>query len=317
MKKIKNILLFLSFLIIKNVFAEVNQGSIYEIPWSSSEVGVFASDETYYSMDYNGWMIVSNTDNNIYYCVEPSLYMQNINDQRPNTHNYVHDEEEMKRIINVDNDTFDRIKLYAFYGYGYKDEKVNHTDKKWYGITQVQIWRLVRPDIKYVYKSSRYGSVINEAFIEEENELNNLVNSHYKVPSFDNDTYEFFTDQEIELTDINDVLYNYDIYSDIDIEVDNNKIKFKSEEEKEVEITFKRKNIINNVSLLTSTNLQNIFVRGNVNTNEASIKIKFKKEEVPTKENKVVMPETYSFNNLFYIFGGLLIYAKKKNIKCY
>lgn len=38
---------------------------------------------------------------------------------------------------------WEKISLIAYYGYGYFDSKVNHTDLKWYSVTQFMIWQVV------------------------------------------------------------------------------------------------------------------------------------------------------------------------------
>jgi hypothetical protein len=68
--------------------------------------------------------------------------------------------------------TRDKIIKIAHFGYGYK----NHTDLKWYGVTQFLIWKELNYEDIY-FTDIAYGNRI-DIYEEEIEELNNLVNNY-------------------------------------------------------------------------------------------------------------------------------------------
>jgi len=106
---------------------------------------------------------------------------------------------------NIDRATLDRIILIAYYGYGYK----NHTDIKWYGITQFMIWKEIEKDSNIFFTDTLNGNKANK-YESEMNEIYGLVNRHNILPSF-NDKYIVNYDEEFQLVDTNSVLENYTV----------------------------------------------------------------------------------------------------------
>lgn len=152
-------IIFLLNLFSTNVNAFASSEKIYMDGYTVSGVDVFAKDVTYNSLDYNGWIIKSTANNYIYYCIDPATHMPFLNESKANSYNKIVSEKDIISKLKIDENTLTRIKLLAYYGYGYKDEKYNHTSKKWYGITQVLIWRTIRPDVTWTFKTGRYGGM--------------------------------------------------------------------------------------------------------------------------------------------------------------
>ena len=76
-------------------------------------------------------------DTNEYaYCVEPFSFFYEKETYEETTHPY-----------NLSQEQIDRISKIAYYGYGYK----NHTDLKWYAITQMMIWKTSNENGKYYF----------------------------------------------------------------------------------------------------------------------------------------------------------------------
>lgn len=211
MKKIIIVLVtFFSFMFLCK--AETNKGMLYEKYWQAAGVNVFASDVTYGAMDYNGWMIVSTSDDNVYYCVEPELEMYNSSNAINGAYTIYRGQD----IINNTRFTpemAERVKLLAYYGYKYP----GHEDKKWYGITQVLIWKTViksNPSYKntdWVFKDSRYGNTNYNLYKNEVVELERLVANHKKKPAFDGQTYRMNIGDRLTLNDGNGVLPRFDV----------------------------------------------------------------------------------------------------------
>ena len=84
------------------------------------------------------------------YCIEPFQFFEE-NESYQSTSN-----------PNLTQEKLDRISKIAYYGYGYK----NHTDKKWYAITQLMIWQASDSGGNYYFTDTLNGSPINR-FLEE------------------------------------------------------------------------------------------------------------------------------------------------------
>lgn len=120
---------------------------------------------------------------------------------------------------NIDYSTWERIMLIAYYGYGYQ----NHTDDKWYAITQFMIWQETSPDSTIYFTKTLNGSRISK-YEQEMNEINCLIQNHANLPSFYNHTYSVKYKESLTIEDTNRVLDRFDITEDSGIIVtkDNN-----------------------------------------------------------------------------------------------
>lgn len=133
--------------------------------------------------------------NNPAYCLEPFVALN--------------DSKEYHSTVNPNNLTKEQIKrisLIAYYGYNYQ----NHQDKKWFAISQVLIWQTVYPQGEFYFTDSLNGNRINR-YQKEIAELEALIRNYDKTPSFVNKEYHLVSNQELELTDTNQVLslYNF------------------------------------------------------------------------------------------------------------
>ena len=70
-------------------------------------------------------MITRKSDNQYVYCIEPGQLLNG------NT-TYTGTDENQLAVVNMTQAQWKRVKLLAYYGYGYG----NHTDIKWYSVTQ-------------------------------------------------------------------------------------------------------------------------------------------------------------------------------------
>ena len=134
------LLFFVITLFITNVNAKTYAGRFYEQGYQYSKVGVFAKEKGG-ALDYNGWFIISTKDKNTYYCIEPST---SLNDSKAKSHTIYEGKTNMVKNSKLTNSKYEKVNLLAYYGYGYKDTSINHKAKKWYGITQVMIWRIMK-----------------------------------------------------------------------------------------------------------------------------------------------------------------------------
>lgn len=148
-------------------------------------------------------------DNKLAYCVEP---FQSLIDDLAVTGIT----ENQAAALNISEETWNRIELLAYYGYGYG----NHNDINWYSITQELIWRTVFPDGRFYYVNINDKSEITDKFASEIVEIEHLVSEHYKAPKFgDANKFQAIIGQELVLTDNNNVLANYDIVTNSNLDV--------------------------------------------------------------------------------------------------
>lgn len=245
-------------------------------------INVSAQDKTFVGSEYltgisymkydgkthyyrNAQVIREASTNEIAYCVEPFTLLVN-------NSSYI-SSDSFNKNFNIEKDKWELAKLIAYYGYGYK----NHTDKKWISITQMTIWRSLYPNYQFDWIDNTTSKKIIYPYNNEIKELKELVDNHYKRPSF-NDNYEFSINESIELIDENNVLNNYKIVaSDFDIEINNEKLIINTGGiEKEGTITFEKKEEIypNSVLYFYSSSSQNVIKRGNIELVNYKINIK-------------------------------------------
>ena len=143
--------------------------------------------------------LTRSTDGEHVYCLEPGINVTNFE-------KYQMEETNQAKLLNITDKQWERATLLAYYGYKWG----NHTDKKWYAVTQYLIWKEVSPEVE-VYFTDTLGGKRVTRFENEINELNRLVDNHLKTPSFSNKTFSVGINNKIVLNDTNGVLNNYKI----------------------------------------------------------------------------------------------------------
>lgn len=294
-------LIFITIIFLLNLFSTnvnvfASSEKIYMDGYTVSGVNVFAKDTTYNSLDYNGWMIRSTANNYTHYCIDPATHMPFLNESVANNHNKVVSENEMLSSLKISKNLLTRIKLLAYYGYGYKDEKYDHTSKKWYGITQVLIWRTIRPDVTWTFKTGRHGNIKASLHFNEVSELLTLVYNHSILPSFDGEEINLFVGDKITLEDTNNVLYKFNTKSNENMVINkkDNKLEITALKKTSENLTLTRQELSNDFYLLKSKNVQDVITRGNVNMyNTSTIKVNIHDGMVTLKK---VDSDTKEFN---------------------
>lgn len=112
-------------------------------------------------------MIYKSDSNELVYCIEPGTTLAN---------NAYEAYTDYSPVFNLTEDKFNKIKLIAYYGYNYE----NHNEIKWYAITQYMIWKEVMPDSWNMYFVDKDHNRLDNLYLNEINEINNLVNNHKK-----------------------------------------------------------------------------------------------------------------------------------------
>ena len=262
----KFLLIIFLFLSCMNVFAS-------ERSFKGSEYieNVFYIKNNGSTIQYRRAQVIRDTvTGEIAYCIEPfGLMVDN---------SYYDEDTAYNSIYGISRDKWERIKLYAYYGYGYKD----HTSIKWVNITQMSIWRTLYPSSQFDWLNNLDDKTVIYPFENEVNELNELVKNHYILPSFEKEQV-FSVGEKIELVDTNNVLKNYTIInSNFDATISGNTLKINATDgEKEGRILLRRAGDVNNqVKYFYSSESQNVMERGYINVVNMEIKIKIKSGKI-------------------------------------
>lgn len=267
MKKINKILfIVLTFVLaiigIEKVNADTYNGRIYDVYHPESGFTVFAEESNGW-MDYNSWMIKSSLDDRIYYCIDPAVALGSA---PAGSFNIITGDNNIIGKSNLTKAKYEKVRLLAYYGYGYKNGTIDHTSKKWYGITQVMIWRVMRPDLTWTFKASRNGTPNNNLFKEEVAEMNKLIANHGKTSSFKDKKVKLLLGESITLTDTNNVLQNFSRVNNpknVTVKENGNKLTITANKNGTEAINYNFRNgIANQVALLTSPTYQDVIIRG-------------------------------------------------------
>lgn len=208
MKKTK-IMLLIMIAIISAIFVNTNvnaQEYIGDFVYGdNTETKVYINKKQ--TNGYTKWKrsstIVQRSTGKIVYCLEPMVDIVEGELYNVTSEDYL-------AVANLTEAQYDRIKLLAYYGYGYG----NHTALDWVSVTQVLIWRTTRPDLDIYFSwSSNAQNRDDSIFADKISELNSLVASHYNRPSFNTNTINTTIGKTETITDTNNVLNSYRIKS--------------------------------------------------------------------------------------------------------
>jgi uncharacterized surface anchored protein len=203
MKKLKWLLLFLFALILMpsmKVNAQTYMESFNEYyKWiPNTYINKTKNGETKYQQLT---MITRKSDNQYVYCIEPGQLLNG------NT-TYTGTDENQLAVVNMTQAQWKRVKLLAYYGYGYG----NHTDIKWYSVTQFMIWKTV-PNGYDIYWTSTLNGTRIDKYTSEIAEMETLVANHSKTPNFNTSSLDMVIGNTTSLNDANGVLGEYQIVS--------------------------------------------------------------------------------------------------------
>ena len=197
------ILFLLTIFGIQTVHAEQYTGQAI---WPSeyiSKIYIKKDRNDGYSKYQQARFIRRSEDNKFVYCLQPYADIDN------NLPYYDVIRSDYERVLGFSEEQWERISLLAYYGYQYNDNGYDHSDHKWYAITQVMIWRTTNPESNIYFTDTLNGSYTSR-FDGEMAELDRLVANHYKTPNLENGVV-LPIGQTKELNDSNGVLSNYTI----------------------------------------------------------------------------------------------------------
>ena len=201
--------------------------------------------------------------NKIAYCLEPFTELNN-------NQNYI----ESVKPDKYSSPLLETIPLIAYFGYGYE----NHTDPKWYAITQMLIWKTVYPTT-YYYTSSANGEKIS--FWNEENEIFELIAEYQKNTTLNNQTYTIVTGNKFAEHDYNRVIGTYKA-TDPNIKISGNNIETPILTTGTYEITLEKQTPAHNDPIIfyISDNNQDVITLGKPLTKINKLKINVVETEV-------------------------------------
>ena len=209
---------------------------------------------------------VSNSAN-VAYCIEPWETLDTNVDYN-----------EFERINNLSDFDKQKMALFAYYGYDYVDNNINHSSSKWYTIAQVLIQKQADKESDIYFTDKLNGNRITK-YSDEISELENLVNNHFIKPSFNNQSFNILKGDTITLTDANNVLEKYNIDKSNNFQlakVDKNQISIKALDVGEEKINFTKQdnNSLDNPIIYKSPNSQDVIAKGSMINVEANINLK-------------------------------------------
>ena len=233
----------------------------------------------YYKYYFNG---------NVAFCIEPGIHIT--------SYEYVETNESS---LNISADMIRRLTLITHYGYDYP----GHQTDRYFVATQNLIWKTVA-NYSFITTSNLWGEGIVHDLSAEENEIMNMVNSHYTRPSFNNSTQELNIGDTITLTDTNGVLNGYEVSSASDnvrYSINGNQLTITTTSIGDSKIEFKRKNEdIRSTIIYKATNSQTMGHFGltdpsmaflNIKTKGGTLSINKTGEKLEYKDNSYVYNE--------------------------
>lgn len=194
------------------------------------------------------------------YCIEPSLHFN---------------EDANYNLSELNGSKIKRLKEIAHFGYGYK----NHTDKIWYAVTQVMLWKETEGDANVYFTDTLNGNKITK-YDYMMDEINQLIKDNSRLPKFDSNEIYMLETQELYIKDRNNVLNNYK--NNLNLKIENNGLTLKDLPVGSHTISLTRKdNNYNNPPLFyTTNNSQNLLKTGNLEYLNTSIKVNVVKTSI-------------------------------------
>lgn len=171
---------------------------------------------------------------------------------------------------NLNDYQMDRIKKIIYFGYQYQ----NHTDPKWYAITQYLVWKESDPTGNYYFTNGLNGARI-DAFTNEINEIYSLINTYEQIPSFNNQTISLVEGQDITLNDTNGVLNGFKSDNN-NATILNNQLVIKGlkKGEYQINLTREEKNHNRIPLFFNSSNSQNMVIVGDLDIMNSKLYVK-------------------------------------------
>ncbi len=179
--------------------------------------------------------ITKASDGHVVYCLEvdsPILPGQN----------YAGQDNNQEIATKLTSEQWHRIELLIYYGYGYQDTNYNHSDLKWYAVTQYLIWQTVPRGWRIYFTDTLNGQEV-APFDAEISEMEKLLVDHEITPDFGKTSYNLTIGKSQNLTDKNGVLKNYEVLSNdyVTVTKNNNTLNIKANRFGNIELKLTKK----------------------------------------------------------------------------
>lgn len=274
-KKINIFLILLAFIFIGTINVKAESASFYEAEYIDNIYMNKYDYNTHITYFQKARFFRKTNTNEFAYCIEPfKIFNENSNYESTNN-------------PNLSNNQIDRISKIAHFGYGYK----NHTDPKWYAITQFMIWKEASNG-DYYFTDSLNGNRINP-FPDEIYEITKLVEDYNKLPNINNN-YTIISGNNLIIEDNN--LNNFKITGE-NLVIENNKLIITPT--KEGTYTYNLIKEDNNYNkpyiFYQSSNSQDLIETGNIKPINISFTVDVIKTEIEItkidKDTKSIIPK--------------------------
>lgn len=216
-------------------------------------------------------IIKRNSDGAFVYCVQPFVRIKSDATYEVTT-------EDMASVANISYENWKRIEKVAYYGYGYNENGIDHTDIKWYPATQMLIWKLADPTVDSFFTTALRGQRDDSVLVNEMAEINRLVDSHTTTPNFTDVPSEMIVGNTITINDSNNVLSNFNVENIVGGTVSKNGNSLNITATEVGDITFSLNKNGNRYGeptrLYYATDSQNVVRRGNIDPIRKPMKIK-------------------------------------------
>ena len=216
MKKLFKIIILLLCLVTHVKAKEYNESFIDKVDWIS---GDYVNKQKGSSIKYQQmYTIKRKSDNKFVYCIEPGVSIKDGKIVKGYDEDYLD-------VTKFTASEWDRITKLAYYGYGYQDSKYNHTGIHWYTITQYMIWKTVPNGYDIYFTDTLNGKRITK-YQNEINEMEEILNTYHKKPSFHGGNYKFDYSKPKRINDTNGVISSYTSLQSDEYKVSGNYIIF-------------------------------------------------------------------------------------------
>ena len=236
MKKIYKFITLLFAIILANIFTtNVARAETLEMRYQDNIYYVHVNND---GSEYSSYQLAMfYVDGKLAYCIEPGLAIYST---KYSTGDW--------NITSLNSDQRRKIELIGYYGYEYPGHQEN---VKYYMAAQELIWKVVKP-LNATWSTEKRGGGQIISLEAEKNEILNLISKHNTKPSFNNTTINSVVGNSFSLNDTNNVLSEYQIYSNDnqDVSIDNNTLNVKVNSTGNIEIRFIRKSYDNDINLI-------------------------------------------------------------------
>lgn len=216
-------------------------------------------------------MIKRNSDGAFVYCVQPFVEINSDSTYNVTT-------EDMASVTNISYENWKKIEKIAYYGYGYNENGIDHTDIRWYPATQMLIWKYADPTVDNYFTTTSGGQRNDSILANEMAEINRLTDSHTTTPNFTDLPTEMVIGNTITINDSNNVLSSFNVKNVVggNISINGNSLNITATQVGDMTFSLNKNGnrYGEPTRLYYATDSQNVVRRGNIDPIRKPMKIK-------------------------------------------